>query len=275
MFSKKEISFYKGSHRTIASGEDFIYLLPHAALQKWISNYTITFPNNFPGNYSIIPHGSATLVFSTNNGEVSGNLFGPITRVCQVGSKPNLSEMLFIIEFQPAGLYAFTGISQSEIVDGIFPFALMNTILNRLIVEALMRASTINNLITEVEKILLTYSHKEQPGELNIAVHSIIDTMGNIRNKELSITTNYSERHLNRIFNQYLGMNIKSFSQLVRINKAIRILRDQQNSIMNVGSFVGFYDLPHFIHDFKSTCDITPQEYVKNMSVFYNEIAKF
>ncbi len=275
MFSKKEISFYKGSHRTIASGKDFIYLLPHAALQKWISNYTITFPNNFPGNYSIIPHGSATLVFSTNNGEVSGSLFGPITRVCQVGSTPNFSEMLFIIEFQPAGLYTFTGISQNEIVDGIFPFAQMNIVLNRLIVGALMSASTIHEFITEVEKILLTYSHKEQPSELNMAVHSIIDTMGNIRNKELSIVTNYSERHLNRIFNQYLGMNIKSFSQLVRINKAIRILREQQNSITNAGSFVGFYDLPHFIHDFKSACNITPQEYLKNMSVFYSEIAKF
>jgi AraC-like DNA-binding protein len=99
--------------------------------------------------------------------------------------------------------------------------------------------------------------------------------MGNIRNKELSNVSNYSERHLNRIFDQYMGMNIKSFSRLVRINKAIQFLHNHQNSITATGSFAGFYDLSHFIHDFKSTCDMTPQEYIKNMSDFYSEIAKF
>ncbi len=37
----------------------------------------------------------------------------------------------------------------------------------------------------------------------------------------------------------------------------------------------GFYDMPHFIHEFKSICGITPQKYQDNMSDFYSEIAKF
>lgn len=275
MLSKKEILLYKEFHRIIVRGEDFIYLLPHAALQKWISNYTITFPNNFPGNYSIIPHGSATLVFSCNNEEISGSLFGPITRLCQVGSKPNLFEMLFIVEFQPAGLYAFTGISQKEIADRNFPFELFNATLNDLISEVLIKSIILNDFITDIEKILLNCAHKDRPSEFDIAVHTIIDSMGNIRNKELSHVSNYSERHLNRIFDQYMGMNIKSFSRLVRINKAIQFLHNHQNSITSSGSAAGFYDLPHFIHEFKSTCDITPQEYLNNMSDFYNEIAKY
>jgi hypothetical protein len=122
MLSKEELLLFEDFHRIIARGQDFIYLLPHISLQKWISNYTITFPNEYSENYSVIPHGSATLVFSCNKEEISGNLFGPITRLCQVGSKPNYFELLFIIEFQPAGLHAFTGINQKEIEDRIFPF---------------------------------------------------------------------------------------------------------------------------------------------------------
>jgi AraC-like DNA-binding protein len=70
-------------------------------------------------------------------------------------------------------------------------------------------------------------------------------------------------------------MSAKSLSRLVRVNKAIRLLRNPHNSITFSGEYTGFYDLPHFVHDFKSVCGLTPQEYRNNMSDFYSEIAKF
>lgn len=277
MIAKDDIRTFCESYRVLVRANDFMYLLPHPALRDWISNYSITFPhkNMMSDNYTVIPHGSATLVFSCDGKGLYGNLFGPATKPCMVGGQANQFNMLLIIEFQPAGLYTFTGVQQKELADHTIPFGVVNPMLNRLIAETLDSARDMYELITGLDKLLLSNLHKTYPSELHLATHMIIGNMGNISPKELSGSVYYSERHLNRIFDQYLGMNTKTFSRMVRINKAIRLMHNPRNSITCVCNLTGFYDLPHFIHDFKSVCGITPQEYRNSMSDFYSEIAKF
>jgi AraC-like DNA-binding protein len=226
-------------------------------------------------NYTVIPHGSATLVFSFDGSALYSSLFGPATKPCMVGNRTNQFSMLFIIEFQPAGLYTFTGVKQSELTDRKIPFELINPKLNRSIAETLYNASTINELIAGIDRLMLSNLHTIYPSVLNLATQTIIDNMGNISAKELSGSVFYSERHLNRIYDQYFGMSVKSFSRMVRINKAVRLLHDSTHSVTYACHAAGFYDLSHFIHDFVSACGITPQEYRNNMSDFYSQIAKF
>ncbi len=277
MITKIDIQTVCETQRVLSHAKDFIYLLPHPALQNCISNYTITFPNKnmISEKYTVIPHGSATLVYSHNGKNLYSNLFGPAVKPCLVGSQANQFELLFIIEFQPAGLYAFTGANQKELVDHIIPFELINFKLNQSISEVISNAHNMYELITNLDRLLLANLHMVYPCELRLATELIIETMGNISNKELSGSVYYSERHLNRIFGQYLGMNIKSFSRLVRINKTIQLMRNPHNSITDSCDITGFHDLPHFIHDFKSVCGLTPQEYRNSMSDFYSQIAKF
>lgn len=277
MITKEEIQMFCEIHRILIRTEDFIYLLPHPALRNVISNYTITFPNQsmLSDKYTVIPHGSATLVFLINGRESYSSLFGPAVKPCMVGNQANRFELLLIIEFQPAGLYAFTGINQKELTDQVIPFDLINAGLNKTITEMIEFSRNMMELVNKLDQVLLTNLLMPYPHELQLATQLINDTFGNISNKELSGAVYYSERHLNRIFDQCLGMNIKSFSRLVRINKAIRLMSNPRNSITYSGEFAGFYDLPHFIHDFKSVCGLTPQEYLCSMSDFYSEIAKF
>jgi AraC-like DNA-binding protein len=277
MITKEDIRTVGTIHPILVCAEDFIYLLPHPGLQNKISNYTITFPNQnmMSDNYTVIPHGSATLVFSYDEKGLHGNLFGPATKPSVVGHQANCSKMLLIIEFQPAGLYAFIGENQKELADTVIPFEMINKRLNQLIIGLISKANSINELLTGLDKLLLTNMPLSCPCELPFANKLIIKNAGNISIKQLSDSVYYSERHLNRIFDQYLGMSTKSFSRLVRMNKTIRLLRNPHNSITYCSSLAGFHDLPHFIHDFKSLCGLTPQEYRSNMSDFYSEIAKF
>lgn len=277
MITKEDIKLFHDAHRTLMQADDFIYLLPDIALQRWISNYTITFPSNntIADNYTVMPHGSATLVFSYNRDGIYGNLFGPSTVPSMVGDKANQSEMIFIIEFHPAGLYAFTGIDQKELTNQRIPFEVIKPILNRSMIEILERTNNLSELISGIETLLGSNCLIDHPSQLNIATKMIIEHAGNISRKEISDSVYYSERHINRIFDQCMGMNIKTFSRMVRINKAMRLMHDDQNSIIQIANLTGFYDLPHFTHDFKSVCGITPKEYRNNMSDYYNEIAKF
>lgn len=255
-----------------------MYLLPHPALRNWISNYTITFPSvgMMADQYTVMPHGSATLVFACNESRVLGNLFGPITKPACVGSKANTFGLLFIIEFKPAGYFAFSGMPQKEITDFVLSFKEVNPALYRLIEQQLETASDIEGFISEVDKLLMAHLKNAyfQP-EFTLANQMIIDSGGLISVKEISQNVFYSQRNLSRTFDKYMGVGMKSFARLVRVNKALRFLQRPNLSIMQVCMQTGFYDMPHFIHDFKSICGITPQEYRNNMSDFYSEIAKF
>ncbi|MDD3252083.1 MAG: helix-turn-helix transcriptional regulator [Lachnospiraceae bacterium] len=277
MIARKDIQTLDAAHRILLRANDFIYILPHPALQEQISNYTITFPNKniISDNYTVVPHGSATLVFSLDRNGWYGNLFGPITKPCMVGGIANQCEMLLIIEFQPAGLSAFTGANQKELTDQIFSFEMINPVLNGLILETLESAGRSDELINRLDRLLLQHLQTAYPSALKIATRMMIESTGSISCKELSASVYYSGRHLNRIFEQYLGMNTKTFSRMVRINKAIRLMQNPRCSITSASYGTGFYDLPHFIRDFKSVCGMTPQEYRNNMSDFYSEIAKF
>lgn len=277
MIVKKEIQTFDETCRILLRANDFIYILPHLALRNLISNYTITFPNKdiISDGYTVIPHGSATLVFSHARSGLYGNLFGPITKPCVVGGLANQCSMLLIIEFQPAGLYAFTGANQKELANQRIPFERINSTLNSLILETLESANHLDELIASLDRLFLENLYTAYPKELQSATKMVRETTGNISCRELSASVYYSERHLNRIFEHYVGMNTKTFSRMVRINKAIRLMQNSQGNLTCASYETGFYDLPHFIHDFKSVCGKTPQEYRNNMSDFYSEIAKF
>lgn len=278
MISKKNIQTFYEAYRILIKEDDYVYLLPHPALKNWISNYTLTFPikGMMSNEYTIMPHGSATLVLSSDGNKTFGTLFGPMTKSVCVGSEANQFQLLFIVEFQPAGYYAFSGMPQKELTNCIYPFENVNPAMNRLMAQHLENAPDIRSFVGEIDKLFLAHLKTVlyRP-EFSVANQIILNSGGQTSVKELSNNVFYSERHLGRIFEEYLGMSIKSFSRLVRINKAIRLLRQPQYSITQAYLQTGFYDMPHFIHEFKSICGITPQKYQDNMSDFYNEIAKF
>lgn len=277
MIAKQEIQMFSKIHRILLRTNDFIYIRPHPALRNQISNYTITFPNKhiLSDRYTVIPHGSATLVFSYDSSGVHSNLFGPMTKPCVVGSLANSCDMLLIIEFQPAGFYALTGMNQKELTNQTISFDLIHPKLERWMVQALDCSNQLEECIDHLDRILLENVHSTYPAAFQIARGMVLEKGGNISYKELSSSVYYSERHLNRLFEEYLGMNAKTFSRMIRINKAIRFLQNPHYNSTHASYKAGFYDLPHFIHDFKWICGITPQEYRNNMSDFYSEIAKF
>ncbi|WP_131058052.1 helix-turn-helix domain-containing protein [Clostridioides difficile] len=277
MLKKESIHFINKNRSLIVCEDNFVYLLPCIQLRNWISNFTISFPNQtiISDNYTIIPHGSVTLVFFYDATGLHSLLFGPTTKPKTVGNIANRCDVILIIEFQPAGFFPLIGIQQSELIDKVVPFSIINTSLDLEIKKIFNESLSIDKLIFKLEELLISNIKIEYSYEFILAIQLIIQNSGNISSQEISKKVFYSSRHLNRLFNQYLGLSMKSFSRLVRINKSIKLLNNNKTSLMSICNELGFYDIPHFIKDFKIVCGITPQKYRANMSDFYSEIAKF
>ena len=277
MIKKDSLFDIPKNRKVLIQGERFSYILPCEQLRSWISNFTISFPDKtmISDNYTIMPHGSVTLVLFYYHSELYSFFFGPTTRPVKVGDIANQCDILFIVEFQPAGLYPFIQKNQKELADQIVPFSWMDHSLDQIIRNIFRSSLSVDELLLEFENVLIQKIQFQYREELTSAIHAIIEMEGAATALEISKDTFYCSRHLNRLFNQYVGMSIKSFSRLVRINKSIRLLSEKENTLAIVCEKLGYYDVSHFIKDFKIVCGITPQDYRMNMSDFYSEIAKY
>lgn len=277
MINKSSLIYLSENRSILFRKEKFAYVLPCEQLRNLISNFTITFPDQsiISDEYTIMPHGSVTLVLFHYNNELHSFLFGPTTKPVRVGDLANKCDVIFIIEFQPAGFSSFNKTNQKELTDKIVPFSFLNPLLDGTMRNIFQSSLSANELLLEIEKILVFNIRFQYPEELAQAIHTIINREGILTVTEISNAVFYSQRHMNRLFHLYLGMSIKSFSRLVRINKAIRLLCEKANTLAFVCEKLGYYDSSHFVKDFKTVCNITPQEYKSRLSDFYSEIAKY
>ncbi|MGO3603153.1 MAG: helix-turn-helix domain-containing protein [Enterococcus malodoratus] len=277
MIQQQALAFYQNRERAIYQDEACLYAKPHPALRPYISNYTLTFPTRemISEAYTVIPHGCATLVFGFKDQTLTSQLMGPATKAARVGDQAGSFDQIVIVEFQPAGLYAFLGFSQNELTDQHFSFDLLHAKLNQGMLDLLETVESVQALISGIDQLFLQANSNSYPSELAIVTKSIVDQAGNRSLKQLSQDVFYSERHLTRLFNSYLGMSPKTFSRLVRVNQTIRLLNAPNSEITKAYEATGYYDFSHFNRDFKQITGNTPQEYRRKMSDFYSEIAKF
>jgi AraC-like DNA-binding protein len=270
MINHKSIDCYKGIH--LSRGRDFLYIPPNILLQPYISCYTITFPIDMPGDYTILPTASTTIVISVSDNNIFCSLRGVNTKTCNVGARANKMKFLLLIEFRTGCLYPFMKVDQNELTDHSFDLNELDNSLAQTIVHELIKSESVDALVEVLDKIFLArltdyYSVRSVSAIMN----RINKQNGNISTKELTTEFYYSDKHIRRLFLQHVGTSPKMYSRIVRVNHALRLLQNNPTNLIEVASDVGFFDQPHFIHDFKTICGITPKEYIQNMSVFYND----
>jgi AraC-like DNA-binding protein len=275
MISRESINSYKGS--IIKGDTNCLYIPPREILRPYIANYTISFPSprNMPDEYTILPTASSTLVITVNSGAINGYLRGVNTRALNVGSRVNKMDLLLLIEFHTGGLYPFMPVEQTELVDSSYSLDDLDKKLMEAIGYQLEKSCQIGMLIEALDKIFISRLMNSQiMFDFLPVMKNIIKRHGMVNTGELSLPFYYSERQTRRLFLRYVGINPQKLTRIVRANYALRLIKNGNNSFLDVMEETGYCDQPHFIHEFKIIHGITPQEYKQKMSVFYNDNTK-
>lgn len=171
-----------------------------------------------------------------------------------------------------------TGIHQKELKDMQCPFYDIDSKLSKSLRNAIEFSKTADELVFKVDSILIQAMEGNRKNLRYIlsVIDKIKHTGGTIPIKKLAESEYISERQLNRVFEETIGLSPKMFSRLVRINKAIKTYKD---CIMSNFTYIayesGFFDQSHLIREFNEFCGTTPSNFIKNMSVFYNEPFKY
>ncbi|ADK15046.1 MULTISPECIES: helix-turn-helix domain-containing protein [Clostridium] len=273
-------------HLKIKETPNYIYIEPHPLLRKYIAHYTILFPNpkemgrcsDNIGDLTLIPDCSGCIIYTYENSDFLLSLWGATTKTVIVKNDVNLKKIRFFIEFVPGGLHAITGIKQSELCDIQTQVDEVDKCLYDSLNHAAEIANNADDMVSMVNRIFLEAVEKnnKQHAVMRSSLEKIKVANGVLTVKELSSSEYVSQRHLNRLFNEYIGINPKMLLRISRINYSINMLKKAENkSYINASQIFGYFDQSHFIHDFKQICGVSPKEFFKNMSDFYNELFKY
>lgn len=252
-----------------------LYIRPHPLLQPYIAHYTFSYAvaEAGPKTLRLVPDASGCLVFAFGPGKVEGHFWGPTTQTVEVTNDLDLVQRFFV-EFLPCGAHRFSGIPQRELTD-VRMFSEMIQPFSGLI-EIAGQAADLRQMVEQTDRFFLNRLERgPEAGLPALLLPELQRRHGTLPVKALSQESCYSERHLNRLFQDSLGMGVKTYSRLLRVNEALRVMQSGGVSLTDIAHRLQYYDQAHFIRDFKLVCGVTPSAYVREREAFYHESYKF
>ncbi len=252
------------------------FCLPHKALQSYVAHYTFSLHQNeiHTPCLTLVPDASGCLVFTMTESGLICRFWGPTTKTTVV--KNNNVPLRFFVEFQPGGSYFLFGIDLSSLTDCILPLADIDPQTEKKAQLIFEQSESTGDMIDHFDRLLLEKLERRQKNDVITKLYPCLKSCcASTTVGDLSSVTAYSPRHLNRLLSPVLGMNVKGYLRLLRINRLLQSVNSGQTDFTKLALDMGYFDQAHFIHDFKSVVDVTPTQYLKQMSVFYNENHKF
>ncbi len=275
MISATDLRDYQGKY--LSRSESFLYTPPHPLLAPFISCYTLSFPTpaTMPDAYSILPSASCTVVASAFDAGVSVHLRGVNASASNVGAHANRARMLVLVEFRPGCLHPFLRIDQQELLDASHPLGALEPSLSRAIARVAEESASAEALFSALDALLIPMAAADSRDALvRNVVRLIRARRGNADARTLTDAFHYGEKHLRRMFLERVGVGPKLFARIARVNCAARLIRTTDLAHADVAAQAGYFDQPHLIRDFREICGVTPLQYARNMSDFYNDAYK-
>ena len=109
---------------------------------------------------------------------------------------------------------------------------------------------------------------EEKPYGKKELIHSIKDAVydsdGTIRIAEMAEKTGYTERYINKVFIEEMGFSPKTFCKIIQFQRALEFMNyGAPDKMTDAATFLGYYDQPQFIRNFKEFAGMTPYRYLQ------------
>lgn len=176
---------------------------------------------------------------------------------------------IIIVVFQPYGFNHLLGISANEMRESIVATEDIFGSKDSLLYEKLSEVSYLETKIQILNAFFIKQAAKKILSNQNLihpTLNCILKNKGAITVNHLVKHTGYSERHIERIFKECIGLNPKKFGNIVKLHFFLNLLKykSSQSNITDLCYEAGYADQSHLIKEFKKYTGITPTQYLKN-----------
>lgn len=256
------------------NGKQFQIIPAHIGLRKYVQYFNICFSDkdSFSAGYTLLPNACGTISLAFDGTGVKAELWGAPLGAYTLGSEPNGYQVLVLIKLTHVGLFQLTRQDQAEFVDKRISLEDVDPKLYREITDAFLYSDSVEDMIASCEKAMYRRMEQEVVSDTVVNVISAIDhNHGMMRVTEVANEAGYCERHLNRLLQRQVGMSVKQYLELTRLNYVLRNIQLSPLLFSALSQKAGYFDQAHMDKAFKKICGISPLEYRSNMSDFYYE----
>ncbi len=132
----------------------------------------------------------------------------------------------------------------------------------------------IKALLLQAVYVLLPYSHRTSSpdeGTLSDKLKNVLDHIEThyaeaITIAELARLCYFSEYHFMRFFKKHMGMTCVEYMNNLRLEKAVELFEQGENSILETSLSVGFRNLSYFHRAFKKRYGMTPHTFITQLA---------
>lgn len=174
---------------------------------------------------------------------------------------------LLAVVFQPYFFNMFFNVAAREIKNQIVSAS--DILKDQLLPfqESLDNKDNPKSIITALNRYFINLiSANNNPDSWLVKVQQLmIQKKGILSLKDLEHFTGYSERHIERTFEENMGLSPKKYSGIIRLHHFLSLMKNRtgKNSMAGFSYEAGYSDQSHLIREFKNTVGLTPGQYLK------------
>jgi AraC-like DNA-binding protein len=208
----------------------------------------------------ILPLSLAEITFNLGTNGVKSYIVPPGNQSYIV--VPSTLDRIIGICFHPWGLHALLKLPPGQLGGMKNPLADALRIPGAEMTERLLKGNSPREMISKLEAYLVSRIGNDRDQLIRDAI-SFID----LRHGQVDLTEFYqcyaqSARRLQMIFQQSIGMSPKKYCRLKRFHYAVKKLTAARG-LTSLALESGYYDQPHFIHEFRAFSGTHPMNYLK------------
>jgi AraC-like DNA-binding protein len=232
----------------------------------------------------IIPDGFSELIFhygdpyliehnadwkQQSNCLIAGQLTKPVIL------KPSGNSGVFGIKFKATALWKMFGCNMKDLQNQSIA---VNDILDINVNEIALKLTEAKDFAARVDLIekyfgvLIQRTRRTQTDE---AIAHMFEVKGNISVLQLASRLKISNRKLERMFNEQVGVSPKVFTRLIRFNSVFSVLEKKTITKAEASYLCGYFDQAHFNKDFKAFTGEDAVHYFRQNHEFANFFMNF
>jgi len=184
-------------------------------------------------------------------------------------------ERVIGIQFRPGGAFPFFAMPASEVANATYSLDDLWPGQAASIRDALLEAGSVEAMFSILELALLSRFRPASP--LHPAVAFAIRRLARpgecVRVQEVADCVGFGSRRFAELFREQTGLSPKAFQRVRRFQQVLRRLhRQPEDNWTEIAHGCGYYDQPHFIHDFRLFSGMTPGEYAAAATPHLNHV---
>jgi AraC-like DNA-binding protein len=220
-----------------------------------------------------LPDGCIDFIFDLSSGHARAVGTMTTSQVVRVAEGAHL----FGVRFAPGAAAALIGPAAHELTDESAQLGAVSSALRLGLGERVAQARSDEERVALVNGYLLSAGARVRARDARVrrVIERLRATHGRSPVSELAAETDVSERQLERLFHQHVGVGPKAFARVLRMQRALDALEQPDAKQIAAAQLAGFADEAHLVREFRALTGLAPQRLLHERRVgFVQEPAR-